>query len=85
VNAAREQRIVAEVDARHHVGSAEGDLLGLGKEPRACHDALGHALMVKVRVLLAKDEVFEQRRPAQPCLQRVLVVGNGHPLVVVKR
>jgi hypothetical protein len=30
------------------------------------HDALGNALVVEVRDLLAQDEVFEQRRPAQP-------------------
>ena len=29
------------------------------------HDALGNTLMVKMRDLLAHDEVFEQRRPAR--------------------
>jgi hypothetical protein len=30
------------------------------------HDALGNALVVEVRDLLAQDEVFQQRRAAQP-------------------
>ena len=45
------------------------------------HDALGNALVVEVRDLLAQDEVFEQRRPAQPGFQGILVVGNRHALV----
>ena len=45
------------------------------------HDALGDALVVEVGDLLAQDEVFEQRRPAQPGLERVLVVGDRHALV----
>src|SRR4030095_8116259 len=32
VDAAREQRIVGEIDARNHVSRTERDLLGLGKE-----------------------------------------------------
>ena len=40
------------------------------------HDALGDALVVEVRDLLAQDEVFEQRRPAQAGLERILVVGD---------
>ena len=43
--------------------------------------ALGNALVVEVRDLLAQDEVFEQRRPAQAQAQRVLVVGDRHALV----
>ena len=39
-------------------------------------DALGDALVVEVGDLLAEDEVLEQRRPAQPGLQRVLVVAR---------
>ena len=45
------------------------------------HDALGNALVVEVGDLLAKDEVLEQRRPAQARLQRVLIVGDGHALI----
>ena len=45
------------------------------------HDALGNALVVEVGDLLAKDEVLEQRRPAQAGLERVLVVGDRHALV----
>ena len=44
-------------------------------------DALGNALVVEVRDLLAQDEVFEQRRTAQPGLERVLVVGDRHALI----
>ena len=45
------------------------------------HDALGNALVIEVRDLLAQDEVLEQRRAAQPGLERVLVVGDRHALV----
>lgn len=45
------------------------------------HDALGNALMIEVNDLLAEDEVFEKRRPPQPGLERVLVVGDGNALV----
>ena len=38
------------------------------------HDALGNALVVEVRDLLAQDEILEQRRAAEPGLQRVLVL-----------
>ena len=42
------------------------------------HDTFWNALMVKVRHLLAKDEVFKQRRPTQAKLERILVVRNTH-------
>ena len=45
------------------------------------HDALGNALVIEMRDLLAQDEIFQQRGTAQPGLQRVLVVGDGHALV----
>ena len=45
------------------------------------HDALGNALVVEMRDLFAQDEIFEQRRPAQPGFQRVLVVRDRHALV----
>ena len=45
------------------------------------HDALGDALVVEVRDLLAQDEVFEQRGAAQPRLQRVLVVADRDALI----
>ena len=45
------------------------------------HDALGNALVIEVRDLLAEDEIFEQRGPAQPRLQRILVVGDRHALI----
>ena len=44
-------------------------------------DALGNALVVEVRDLLAEDEVLEQRRPAQAGLERVLVVRDRHALI----
>ena len=47
----------------------------------ACmHDALGYALVVEVRDLLAEDEVLQQRRSAGCGPQRVLVVGQGNAL-----
>src|SRR5690606_10800442 len=45
------------------------------------HDALGDALMVEVGDLLAKNEVLEQRRSADPRLERGLVIGDQHTLV----
>ena len=45
------------------------------------HDAFGNALVIEVRDLLAQDEVFEQRRSAQPGLEGILVVGDRHALV----
>ena len=45
------------------------------------HDALGNALVIEVRDLLAQDEVFEQRRAAQARLERVLIVGDRHALI----
>ena len=45
------------------------------------HDALGNALVIEVRDLLAQDEIFEQRGPAQAGLERVLVVGDRHALI----
>jgi hypothetical protein len=45
------------------------------------HDALGNALVIEMRDLLAQDEVFEQGRSPQSGLQRVLVVADAHALV----
>jgi hypothetical protein len=44
-------------------------------------DALGYALVVEVRDLLAQYEVLQQHGPAGSCLQRILVVGDPHPLI----
>ena len=44
-------------------------------------DALGNALVIEVRDLLAQEEVFQQRRTADVGLQRVLVVADGDALV----
>ena len=38
----------------------------------------GNALVVEVRDLLAQDEVFEQRRPAEAGLEGVLIVTDRH-------
>ena len=51
-----------------------------GRTPRV-HDALGNALVVEVRNLFPQDEIFQQRRPAQPSLERVLVIADGYALV----
>jgi hypothetical protein len=42
------------------------------------HDALGDALVVEVKDLLAHHEIFEELRPAFARGERVLVVGDGH-------
>ena len=45
------------------------------------HDALRNALMIEVRDLFAEDEILQQRRPAQPGLERILIVGDRHALI----
>ena len=49
------------------------------------HDALRNALMVKMRDLLAHDEVFQQRRASGAHFEGVLIVCNLHPLVGAQR
>ena len=83
-----EHRREADEDRRLLAGFAEERGAGeLGNRLRALeeavrrraarvHDPLGDALVIEVRDLLAKDEVFEQRRAAEARLQRVLVVGD---------
>ena len=44
-------------------------------------DALGNALVVEVRDLLAQDEILEQRRAARTARERILVVGDRRALV----
>ncbi|MOA25521.1 hypothetical protein D3C78_1462480 [compost metagenome] len=53
--------------------------------PSRMHDALRDAFVVKVRDLLAHDEIFEKRGASISGLQRVLVVGDAHPLVGAQR
>jgi hypothetical protein len=45
------------------------------------NDALGDALMVEMEDLFAKDELFQQRRPARAGLEAVLIVGDADALV----
>ena len=45
------------------------------------HDSLGDAFVVEVGNLLAKNEVFEESRAAQPCLQRVLIIRDRNALI----
>ena len=45
------------------------------------HDALGNAFVVKVRDLLAQDEIFQQRGPRGRGAQRVLVVCHRNALL----
>ena len=45
------------------------------------HDPFGNALVIEVSDLLAQDEVFEQRRPTQSGLERVLVVRDRNALI----
>ena len=44
-------------------------------------DALGNALVIEVEDLLAKMEIFQQRRAAAPDPERVLVVGDRNALL----
>ena len=44
------------------------------------HHPLGNALVVEMEDLLAEMEVLEQRRPARPDLERVLIVRNRSAL-----
>ena len=44
-------------------------------------DALGDALMVEMRDLLAQQKVFQQGRPALAAVQGVLVIGQRQALV----
>ena len=48
------------------------------------NDALGNALMVEVRDFFPKDEVLQQRLAAQSCLERILIVADGTPWLVVR-
>ena len=72
----------ANSDARVYSGMAfVHSKIAVRRRAARVHDALGNALVVEVRDLLAKDEVLEQRRPAQASLERVLVVGDRHALI----
>src|SRR5690606_3795839 len=53
----------------------------MGPGTTGVHDALGNALMVEVGDLLAENEVLEQRRSADPRLERGLVIGDQHTLI----
>src|SRR5690606_25607397 len=53
----------------------------MGPGAAGMHDALGDALMVEVGDLLAENEVLEQRRSADPRLERGLVIRDQHTLV----
>ncbi|MNG26019.1 hypothetical protein D3C84_1109450 [compost metagenome] len=53
----------------------------MGSGSAGVNDALGNALMVKMRDLFTHDEVFQQRWPAIADLQRILVVRDLHALV----
>ena len=53
----------------------------MGSRTTGVHDALGNALVVEVRELLAHDEVFEQRGAAFTGTQSVLVISDFHALV----
>jgi hypothetical protein len=48
--------------------------------PAGMDDALRDALVIEVRDLLPEVEVFEQCRTPQPCLQRVVSIGEPYAL-----
>jgi hypothetical protein len=53
----------------------------MGAETPCVNDALGDALVVEMKNLLAKMEVLKGSRPARTDSQRVLVVGDRYPLL----
>src|SRR4051794_25006243 len=53
----------------------------MGAETPRMHDALGNALVIKVKDFLAEMKVLERRRPAAPDSQRVLVVSDRGSLL----
>src|SRR5437763_2394939 len=53
----------------------------MGAETPRMHDALGNALVIKVKAFLAEMKVLERRRPAAPDSQRVLVVSDRGSLL----
>ena len=55
--------------------------VAVGAEAAGVDDPLGDPLVVEVEDLLPEVEVLEQRRAALAGPQRVLVVGDGHPLL----
>jgi hypothetical protein len=50
----------------------------MGRRSARVHDALGDALVVEVRDLLAENEILQQRRPAQARFQGVLIVRDRY-------
>ncbi|MNV24453.1 hypothetical protein D3C71_1155170 [compost metagenome] len=55
--------------------------VAMRRRPARMHDAFWDALVVEVRDLLAQDEILQQGRPAQPGLQRMLIVRHAHALI----
>ncbi|MNX97138.1 hypothetical protein D3C86_1294910 [compost metagenome] len=53
----------------------------MGAGAASVNDAFGNTLVIKMRDLFTHDEIFQQRRPAGPGLQGVLVVRHLHALV----
>ena len=55
--------------------------VAMRRRPARVNDPLGDPFVVEVGDLLAEDEVFEQRRPAQAGLEGVLIVRDRHALI----
>ena len=45
------------------------------------NDALGNTLVIEVRDFFAKDEIFQQHRPARVRFERILIVGKRDALI----
>ena len=76
-----QRRVLQKVGAgelRHRLVELEIPVRG---RATGVHHALGNALVVEVRDLLAQDEVFEQRRAARAGFERIVVVRDRHALV----
>ena len=48
----------------------------MGRRPAGVNDAFRNSFVVKMSDFFAKDEVFEEGRPASAALERVLIVGK---------
>src|SRR5690606_16381086 len=45
------------------------------------HNTFWNSLMVKMGNFFPKNKIFDQGRPANACLETVLVIGNFNPLI----
>ena len=73
--------VLQETRLGQHAMVFVGLKVAMGTRAPSVNDALGNAFMVKVRDFFTHDEVFQQRRPAGPGLQGVLIIRHLHALI----